>query len=112
VFWDNIQIANETLPMGVLFVNLKGRETHAKNTYFRLIYKGESSRFLHSFPFYPQITMHTYTNSGGLDIVTSKIYIIHYIVKTALADLAQDLQKIRKVFNAHFDTALKSRELI
>jgi len=34
------------------------------------------------------------------------------IGKTALADLAQDLQKIRKVFNAHFDTALKSRELI
>ena len=29
--------------------------------------------------------------------------------KTALADLAQDLQKIRKNFNTGFDNALKSR---
>ena len=34
------------------------------------------------------------------------------IGRTALADLAQDLQKIRKVFNSNFDTVLKSRELI
>ena len=31
--------------------------------------------------------------------------------KTALADLAQDLQKIRKDFNASFDNALKSRDI-
>jgi transcriptional regulator with XRE-family HTH domain len=31
------------------------------------------------------------------------------IDKTALADLAQDLQKIRKDFNSGFDNALKSR---
>ena len=34
------------------------------------------------------------------------------IGKTALADLAQDLQKIRKVFNVNFDNALKSRDLV
>jgi transcriptional regulator with XRE-family HTH domain len=33
------------------------------------------------------------------------------ICKTALAGFAQDLQKIRKEFNARFDTALKSRDL-
>ena len=33
------------------------------------------------------------------------------IGKTALADLAQDLQKIRQDFNSHFDIALKSRDL-
>ena len=34
------------------------------------------------------------------------------IGKTALADLAQDLQKIRKDFNSSFDTALKSRKIV
>jgi len=33
------------------------------------------------------------------------------IDKTALSDLAQDLQKIRKDFNSSFDNALKSRGL-
>jgi transcriptional regulator with XRE-family HTH domain len=31
------------------------------------------------------------------------------IAKTATADLAKDLQKLRKDFNTNFDTALKSR---
>ena len=31
------------------------------------------------------------------------------IAKTAMTDLSQDLQKIRKDFNANFETALKSR---
>jgi hypothetical protein len=31
------------------------------------------------------------------------------ISKTAIAELAQDLQKIRKDFNSNFETALKSR---
>jgi len=31
------------------------------------------------------------------------------IEKTVLLDLAQDLQKIRKDFNTHFDNALKTR---
>jgi transcriptional regulator with XRE-family HTH domain len=31
------------------------------------------------------------------------------VSKTAIAELAQDLQKIRKDFNSNFETALKSR---
>jgi hypothetical protein len=31
------------------------------------------------------------------------------LAKTAISDMAKDLQKIRKDFNTNFDTALKTR---
>ena len=54
--------------------------------------------------------------AGALKIETYRLFVPLTLTdndlgKTALADLAQDLQKIRNDFNSGFENALKTREL-